>query len=167
MPYIPHSDGDRSAMLAAIGARSIKDLFADVPERARFPELDLPPALSEMEARWELEALADANLSTAGGPCFLGAGAYHHFVPAVVDSFLRRGEFYTAYTPYQPEVSQGTLQAIFEYQTMICNLTGMEVSNASHYDGATATAEAVITAIKEEQAQAKSRPKSRQKTERR
>jgi len=147
MPYIPHSDGDRSAMLAAIGARSIKDLFADVPERARFPELDLPPALSEMEARWELEALADANLTTAGGPCFLGAGAYHHFVPAVVDSFLRRGEFYTAYTPYQPEVSQGTLQAIFEYQTMICNLTGMEVSNASHYDGATATAEAVITAI--------------------
>jgi len=147
MPYIPHSDGDRSAMLAAIGARSIEDLFTDVPERARFPELDLPPALSEMEARWELEALADANLSAAGGPCFLGAGAYHHFVPAVVDSFLRRGEFFTAYTPYQPEVSQGTLQAIFEYQTMICTLTGMEVSNASHYDGATATAEAVVTAI--------------------
>ena len=134
-------------MLAAIGVRSIEELFEDVPERVRFPELDLPPALSEMEARWELEVLAEANLTTTDGPCFLGAGAYCHFVPAVVDAVLRRGEFYTAYTPYQPEVSQGTLQNIFEYQTMICNLTGMEVSNASHYDGATATAEAAITAI--------------------
>jgi len=147
MPYIPHSDKDREAMLAAIGVRSIEELFEDVPQHARFPELELPPALSEMEARWELEMLAEANLTTADGPCFLGAGAYRHFVPAVVDAFLRRGEFYTAYTPYQPEISQGTLQAIFEYQTMICDLTGMEVSNASHYDGATATAEAVITAI--------------------
>ena len=147
MPYIPHSDDDRDAMLAAIGVRSLEALFKDVPEHVRFPELELPSALSEMEARWELEMLADANLTAVDGPCFLGAGAYRHFVPAVVDSFLRRGEFYTAYTPYQPEVSQGTLQAIFEYQTMICNLTGMEVSNASHYDGATATAEAVISAI--------------------
>ncbi|MFQ6099943.1 MAG: aminomethyl-transferring glycine dehydrogenase subunit GcvPA [Anaerolineae bacterium] len=147
MPYIPHKDADRKAMLAAIGVRSIEELFEDVPQQARFPELDLPSALSEMEARWELEMLAEANLTTADGPCFLGAGAYRHFVPAVVDAFLRRGEFYTAYTPYQPEISQGTLQAIFEYQTMICSLTGMEVSNASHYDGATATAEAVITAI--------------------
>ena len=147
MPYIPHSEDDRNAMLASIGVRSVEDLFGDVPENARFPELDLPHALSEMEARWELEMLAEANLTTADGPSFLGAGAYRHFVPAVVDAFLRRGEFYTAYTPYQPEVSQGTLQAIFEYQTMICNLTGMEVSNASHYDGATATAEAVISAI--------------------
>lgn len=147
MPFIPHSEADRKAMLEAIGARSIEDLFTDVPERVRFPELDLPPALSEMEARWELEALAEANFTAADGPCFLGAGAYRHYVPAVVDAVLRRGEFYTAYTPYQPEISQGTLQAIFEYQTMICELTGMEVSNASHYDGATATAEAVITAI--------------------
>ena len=147
MPYIPHSDEDREAMLAAVGIRAIEDLFEDVPQRARFPDLDLPAALSEMEARWELGLLADANLTSADGPCFLGAGAYCHFVPAVVDAFLRRGEFYTAYTPYQPEISQGTLQAIFEYQTMICALTGMEVSNASHYDGATATAEAVITAI--------------------
>ncbi len=147
MPYIPHSDADRAAMLAAIGVRSMDELFGDVPEHVRFPELDLPAALSEMEGRWELEVLAEANFNAGSGPCFLGAGAYRHFVPAVVDAVVRRGEFYTAYTPYQPEVSQGTLQAIFEYQTMICNLTGMEVSNASHYDGATATAEAVITAI--------------------
>jgi len=147
MPYIPHSDADRRAMLEAIGVRSVEDLFADVPAHARFPDLNLPPALSEMEARWELEGLARSNFTTADGPCFLGAGAYRHFVPAVVDAVLRRGEFYTAYTPYQPEVSQGTLQAIFEYQTMICALTGMDVSNASHYDGATATAEAVITAV--------------------
>jgi glycine dehydrogenase subunit 1 len=146
MPYIPHSDADRQAMLAAIGVQSVDALFADVPAHVRFPDLNLPSALSEMEARWELENLARGNFTAADGPCFLGAGAYHHFVPAVVDAILRRGEFYTAYTPYQPEVSQGTLQAIFEYQTMICALTGMEVSNASHYDGATATAEAVITA---------------------
>jgi glycine dehydrogenase subunit 1 len=147
MPYIPHSDQDRASMLATIGVRSIEELFKDVPEHARFPKLDLPSALSEMEVRRELEMLAEANLTTSDCPCFLGAGAYSHFVPAVVDAILRRGEFYTAYTPYQPEVSQGTLQSIFEYQTMICNLTGMDVSNASHYDGATATAEAVITAI--------------------
>jgi glycine dehydrogenase subunit 1 len=147
MPYIPHSNEDRKAMLSAVCIRSIKDLFEDVPEHALFPELDLPSALSEMEVRWEMEALAEANLTTADGPCFLGAGAYRHFVPAVVDTVLSRGEFYTAYTPYQPEISQGTLQAIFEYQSMICALTGMDVSNASHYDGATATAEAVIAAI--------------------
>jgi glycine dehydrogenase subunit 1 len=134
-------------MLAAIGVPSVDDLFADVPAHVRFPDLNLPPALSEMEARRELENLAKDNFTAADGPCFLGAGAYHHYVPAVVDAVLRRGEFYTAYTPYQPEVSQGTLQAIFEYQTMICALTGMEVSNASHYDGATATAEAAITAV--------------------
>jgi glycine dehydrogenase subunit 1 len=130
-----------------MGVRSVEDLFEDVPEHARFPELDLPSALSEMEACWELESLAGANLTAGDYLCFLGAGAYRHFVPAVVDAVISRGEFYTAYTPYQPEISQGTLQAIFEYQTMICALTGMEVSNASHYDGATATAEAVITAI--------------------
>ena len=147
MPFIPHSEADRKAMLEAIGVRSIEDLFEDVPERVRFPDLRLPRGVSEMEVRWELETLAQANFTTADGPCFLGAGAYRHFVPAVVDAVLRRGEFHTAYTPYQPEISQGTLQAIFEYQTMICELTGMEVSNASHYDGATATAEAVITAL--------------------
>lgn len=134
-------------MMTAIGVRSVEELFEDVPGHVFSPELDLPSALSEMEARWKMEALAEANLTTADGPCFLGAGAYRHFVPAVVDAVIRRGEFYTSYTPYQPEISQGTLQAIFEYQSMICALTGMDVSNASHYDGATATAEAVITAI--------------------
>jgi glycine dehydrogenase subunit 1 len=147
MPYIPHSDADRKAMLDTIGVSSLEELFEDIPARARFPGLDIPPALSEMGARWELESLAEANLTAAEGSCFLGAGAYRHFVPAVVDAVISRGEFFTAYTPYQPEVSQGTLQAIFEYQTMICELTGMDVSNASHYDGATSTAEAVITAI--------------------
>ncbi len=147
MPYIPHSDADRASMLEAIGVQSIEDLFADVPESVRFPKLNLPPALSEIGVRWELGALADANFTTAAGPCFLGAGAYRHFVPAVVDAVISRGEFYTAYTPYQPEISQGTLQAAFEYQTMICELTDMDVANASHYDGATSTAEAVITAI--------------------
>jgi glycine dehydrogenase subunit 1 len=147
MPYIPHSDADRLAMLDTICVESIEDLFDDVPEHARFPCLQLPPAISELGARWELGSLAEANLTAAEGSCFLGAGAYRHFVPAVVDAVISRGEFYTAYTPYQPEVSQGTLQAVFEYQTMICELTGMEVSNASHYDGATSTAEAVITAV--------------------
>ena len=147
MPYIPHSDADRESMLETIGVPSLEDLFEDIPESARFPDLDLPAALSEIGARWELGSLAEANLTTAEGSCFLGAGAYRHFVPAVVDAVISRGEFFTAYTPYQPEVSQGTLQAIFEYQTMICELTGMDVSNASHYDGATSTAEAVITAV--------------------
>ncbi len=147
MPYIPHSNEDRERMLAAIGVQTIEELFADVPEHACFPHLNLPAPLSEVEARWEVGTLAQANFTTADGPCFLGAGAYRHFVPAVVDAVVSRGEFYTAYTPYQPEISQGTLQAIFEYQTMICALTGMEVSNASHYDGATATAEAVIAAV--------------------
>ncbi len=147
MPYIPHSKTDRESMLEAIGTRSLEELFADVPESVRFPDLNLPPALSEIEARGELQSLANSNFSIVDGSCFLGAGAYHHFVPAVVDAVISRGEFYTAYTPYQPEISQGTLQAIFEYQTMICELTDMDVSNASHYDGATATAEAVITAV--------------------
>jgi len=147
MPFLPHSDADREQMLAAIGVPSMDALFADVPEAQRYPELAVPAALSELEVRWQLEDLAAANFTTGDGPCFLGAGAYNHFVPAVIDALLRRGEFLTAYTPYQPEVSQGTLQAIFEYQTMICALTGMEVSNASHYDGATATAEAVIAAL--------------------
>jgi glycine dehydrogenase subunit 1 len=143
MTYIPHSEKEREAMLAAIGVKSIEDLFVDIPAKYRFPSLDLPPALTEMEASAELGALADANASTRELISFLGAGVYNHYIPSVVDHILRRGEFYTAYTPYQPEISQGTLQAIFEYQSLITALTGMELSNASHYDGATASAEAV------------------------
>jgi glycine dehydrogenase subunit 1 len=141
--FIPHTDSDREAMLKVVGVASVEDLFRDVPEKYRFPELDLPSALSEMEARTELQTIAAANDTADDLACFLGAGAYHHYVPAAVDSILQRGEFYTAYTPYQPEVSQGTLQSIFEYQSLVVALTGMEVSNASHYDGATAVAEAV------------------------
>ncbi len=147
MSYIPHTDAERQAMLETIGVKSMDLLFEDVPERVRFPALDLPAALSELETAGEMKEMASFNLSSEEVPIFMGAGAYHHFIPSVVDHVLRRGEFFTAYTPYQPEVSQGTLQAIFEYQSMMCALTGMEVSNASHYDGATALAEAVIMAI--------------------
>lgn len=141
--FIPHTDTDRAEMLKAIGVGSIADLFADVPAKYRFLKLNLPQPLTEMEARGELQSIAEANESTNDLVSFLGAGAYSHYIPAGVDAILRRGEYYTAYTPYQPEISQGTLQAIFEYQSLIVALTGMEVSNASHYDGATALAEAV------------------------
>ena len=141
--FVPHTDADRRDMLAAIGVNSIADLFVDVPEKHRFPKLTLPEPLTEMEALGELKGIAASNDTTDGYVSFLGAGAYHHYIPAGVDAVLRRGEYYTAYTPYQPEISQGTLQAIFEYQSLIAALTGMEVSNASHYDGATALAEAV------------------------
>ncbi len=144
--FVPHTVDDREAMLQAIGVKRLEDLFQDVPAQHRFPQLDLPPALTEMEALQELREIASVNETTQDLVCFLGAGAYNHYVPAAVDSILRRGEFYTAYTPYQPEVSQGTLQAIFDYQSLIAALTGMDVSNASHYDGATAVAEAVSMA---------------------
>jgi len=144
--FIPHTDSERKAMLDAIGIDRIEDLFQDVPQKYRFPQLNIPPALSEMEAIAEAQGLANANDSVRELACFLGAGAYNHYIPAAVDAIIRRGEFLTAYTPYQPEVSQGTLQAIFEYQSLICALTGMDVGNASHYDGATATAEAAILA---------------------
>ncbi len=147
MSYIPHTDADRAAMLAAVGVGSMAELFEDVPEQARFPELDLPGPLSELEVLEELQELSESNASAGFFASFLGAGAYHHFIPSVVRHTILRGEFLTAYTPYQPEVSQGTLQAIYEYQSMICALTGMEVSNASHYDGATSLAEAAVMAI--------------------
>ncbi len=141
--FIPHTDAEREAMLRTIGVKQMEDLFQSLPAEKLFPELDLPPGATEMEALAELQGIAAANETTQELISFLGAGAYNHYIPAAVDSLLRRGEFYTAYTPYQPEVSQGTLQAIFEYQSLITALTGMEVSNASHYDGATAVAEAV------------------------
>ncbi|MBI3740091.1 MAG: aminomethyl-transferring glycine dehydrogenase subunit GcvPA, partial [Chloroflexi bacterium] len=144
MTYIPISPKERDAMLATIGVKTLDDLFKDVPAKHRFPKLDLPPALTEMEAAAELADIAASNENVRGDLIsFLGAGMYNHYIPSVVDHMLRRGEFYTAYTPYQPEISQGTLQAIFEYQSLMAALTGMEVSNASHYDGATAAAEAV------------------------
>jgi len=144
MTYIPISPKERDAMLETIGVKSLDDLFEAVPAKHRFPELNLPPALTEMEAMNELSGLAQSNENVRSDLIsFLGAGMYNHYIPSVVDHILRRGEFYTAYTPYQPEISQGTLQAIFEYQSLMAALTGMDVSNASHYDGATATAEAV------------------------
>lgn len=146
MPFIANSDADRKAMLEAIGVKSVEELFSDVPASRRFPPLKLPAALSEMEVVRELEALAAKNLNSSACAWFLGAGAYNHFIPALVPAMSSRGEFLTAYTPYQPEVSQGTLQAIFEYQSMASSLLGMEVVNASHYDGATALAEAVLMA---------------------
>ncbi len=154
MPYLPNTDADRREMLKTIGVASVEELFHDVPESHRFPPLKLPKAVSEMEILDELYAMALKNSSTGclvprkrGFATFLGAGAYHHFVPSVIPYLAGRGEFATAYTPYQPEVSQGTLQAIFEYQSMIVELTGMDVVNASHYDGATSMAEAAIMAV--------------------
>jgi len=141
--FIPHSNTEREEMLKTIGVENLKDLFKDLPADQLYPDLNLPPGLTEMETLEELENIASANESSQDLICFLGAGAYYHYTPTAVDSLLRRGEFLTAYTPYQPEISQGTLQAIFEYQSLITALTGMDVSNASHYDGATAVAEAI------------------------
>ena len=145
--YISMTDAERAEMLKTIGVTSSADLFTDGPSAYRFPRLDLPAPMSEPDLVRELQALAGTNAQAHSHAIFLGAGAYNHFVPAAVDQILRRGDYYSAYTPYQPEISQGTLQAIFEYQSMICSLTGMEIANASHYDGATAIAEAAIMAI--------------------
>jgi len=147
MSYVLNTESERRAMLQRLGVEQMEDLFCDVPAQHRFPDLELPPPASEMEILQELQVLSELNADLGHYLCFLGAGAYRHYVPSLVDHILSRSEFYTAYTPYQPEISQGTLQAIFEYQTMICELTGMEASNASHYDGATAMAEAAIMAI--------------------
>jgi glycine dehydrogenase subunit 1 len=147
MTYSPATPTDRAEMLAAIGVDKIEDLFADVPAAVRFPALDLPGPLSEMETLRELMDLAEGNADAQHSPIFLGAGVYNHYSPSVVNHMILRGEFLTAYTPYQPEISQGTLQVIFEYQSMVAALTGMEVANASHYDGATSLAEAAIMAF--------------------
>jgi glycine dehydrogenase subunit 1 len=145
--YLSLTDADREAMLDTIGVASIDDLFADVPKGVRLGrELALEPALSEQELVAHLTDLAERNVHTGAELSFLGAGIYDHYVPAVVDAVLSRGELLTAYTPYQPEVSQGVLQAIFEYQTAICELTGMDVSNASGYDGTTVAADACYVA---------------------
>jgi glycine dehydrogenase subunit 1 len=145
--YIPHTEDERKVMLETIGKSSLEELFNVVPQKHRFPNLDLPAGLTEMEVLEQIQNIAQDNFDCDKLVCFLGAGAYDHYIPAAVDSLLRRGEFFTAYTPYQPEISQGTLQAIFEYQSLIAHLTGMDVCNASHYDGATAAAEACISAF--------------------
>lgn len=148
MPYILNTDDDRKAMLEAIGVKSINDLFDVIPPELRLARpLDIPPALGEMELTVHLEQLAAQNRSAGQRVCFLGGGSYDHFVPAIVDYVAARGEFYTSYTPYQPEASQGNLQVLFEYQTLITQLTGMDVSNASLYDGGSAATEAVLMSM--------------------
>jgi glycine dehydrogenase subunit 1 len=148
MPYFYNTQDDIAAMLQAIGVGSIDELFACVPDELRLKRpLNVPQALSEMELAQHLADLAAKNSHIGQKVCFLGGGAYDHFVPAVVDALAGRGEFYTSYTPYQPEVSQGNLQVMFEYQTLICELTGMDVSNASLYDGGSAAAEGVLLAM--------------------
>src|SRR5581483_8012335 len=146
MGFIPISEDERQEMLARIGVADSRALFDPIPEGVRFPSLDLPPRLTEMEALAHLRELAAADLDLTRVACFVGAGAYNHFVPSVVDALIPRGEFLTAYTPYQPELSQGTLQHMFEFQSLVCELTGMDIANASVYDGSTATAEAVLMA---------------------
>ncbi len=148
MNYTPHTDSEVEEMLDVIGVKSTADLFNPVPDALRLKHLDLPPGISEMEAMKLVQDLAKGINEEAPELSFVGGGAYEHFTPSVVDEIISRGEFYTAYTPYQPEVSQGTLRAIFEFQTMICELTGMEVANASMYDGASALAEAVMMSVR-------------------
>jgi len=146
MSYCPNTPEEQGEMLAAIGVKSIDDLFAPIPQHLRAKSFDLPPGMSEFEMLARMTALAGTN--APGLVHFIGGGAYDHLIPTAVDHLAGRAEFYTAYTPYQPECSQGTLQALFEYQTAICRLTGMEVSNASLYDGGTALAEAAIMTLR-------------------
>src|ERR687893_2315232 len=147
MRYLPLTDADRADMLGVIGANSIDDLFVDVPKAARLDgPVDLPKHASELEVERMLAAMAFKNVRAGEVPFFCGAGAYRHHVPATVDHLIQRSEFLTSYTPYQPEITQGTLQALFEFQTQVANLTGMDVANASMYDGSTATGEAVMMA---------------------
>jgi glycine dehydrogenase subunit 1 len=146
MTYSPHTEADRALMLEAVGVESVDDLFADIPAAVRAGAWDVPPPLAEQEVRAELSRLAGRNRIPEVS--FLGAGAYRHLIPSVVGEVIGRPEFATSYTPYQPEVSQGTLQSIYEFQSLICELTGMEVATASHYDGATATAEAALMACR-------------------
>ncbi len=149
MRYLPLTDANRTEMLAAIGAKSVDDLFRDLPKDAlASANFDLPNTQSEMEVERALGAMAAKNLNCGQAPSFLGAGNYRHHTPASLDYIIQRGEFLTAYTPYQPEISQGTLQAIYEFQTQVALITGMEVANASMYDGATACAEAVAMACR-------------------
>ena len=147
MTFNPHTTADRAEMLGLTGSATIDAFFAPVPAEIRFPKLDLPPALTEMEAADHLGRLAAHNQAFPAEDIYLGAGSYRHFVPATVGQVLARGEFYTAYTPYQPEVAQGTLQVIYEFQSLVAALTGMDIANASMYDGATALAEGALMTV--------------------
>ena len=145
--YIPNTEEQQEIMLESIGLKSLEGLFDDIPQDVKLKrKLDIPEPMTEYELLKHMQGMTSQNVNTEDYCCFLGAGAYDHYIPSVIKHMLSRGEFYTAYTPYQPEISQGTLQAIFEYQTMICELTGMDVANASMYDGASASAEAVLLA---------------------
>ena len=149
MSYLLNTSEERAEMLRVIGAESIEELFAAVPSHLRLKQpLQLPRAFSELELERHVQRLANRNSGVGRRVCLLGGGAYDHFIPAAVDEIVSRGEFYTAYTPYQPEASQGSLQAFFEFQTLICQLTGMEVSNASLYEGATSVSEAALMAMR-------------------
>jgi glycine dehydrogenase subunit 1 len=147
-PYIPNTDRDRADMLRDIGADSVDELFQDVPAQFCNVRFKLPPPLTEMELKGKLRQLSRQNASLDDYACFLGAGYYRHFIPSVVGHITGRSEFYTAYTPYQAEASQGILQSIYEYQSLVCQLTGMEISNAGMYDGASAAAEAALMACR-------------------
>lgn len=147
-PYNPNTSADRLEILRAIGVSSVQELFSDIPSEYRDSRLELPSSLSEMELLSDLEGLAAQNRHTLQGPSFLGAGSYNHYVPSVVQAIASRGEFLTAYTPYQPEVSQGTLQVAYEFQTLICQLFNMDVANTGLYDGATSLAEAALMACR-------------------
>ena len=145
--YLPMTEADKQEMLNAIGVSSLDELFADIPANVRFQgNLNIPAELSELDLIKYLQSLAEQNIHLKRAVSFLGAGVYEHYIPSIVDHVISRSEFYTAYTPYQPEISQGELQAIFEFQTMICELTGMEIANSSMYDGPTALAEAAMMA---------------------
>ena len=146
--YLPTTEDDRAEMLRAVGVADLEDLFTDIPQEHRNPPLDLPGPLSELELRREMEEYASRNHHAGEYACFLGAGAYNHFAPSVVRAIISRGEFLTSYTPYQPEISQGTLQATYEFQSAICGLYDMEVANAGLYDGASALAEAALMACR-------------------
>src|SRR5690349_18883303 len=145
MPYVPHTEQDRQEMLATIGAKTIDELFREIPEELRLKgPLNLPPRLDEAALYQDLRRIAGKNANMTQYSCFLGAGIYDRFIPATVGAVISRGEFLTAYTPYQPELSQGYLQTIYEFQSMVAELYGMDIANASMYDGATAMAEAAI-----------------------
>lgn len=145
--YLPMTETDKQEMLKTIGVSTTEELFADIPEKIRYKgEMNLRAPLNETALMKELQQLSDKNADLQSYPSFLGAGVYDHYIPSIVDHVIRRSEFYTAYTPYQPEISQGELQAIFEFQTMVCELTGMDIANSSMYDGHTALAEAALVA---------------------